>query len=557
MKGALDNVDLNLLIHSIAKDDENALKEIYDKYKVPFYFIALSVTKNDGAALSIAAEAFKRLRREAYRFEDELNAEYWLCDILYTLCYNKMAYRSTVSDHTAKIFLPDLLKQEPEVFIKAYTGLGKGEISALTEKKKSVVSSIIDAQTANMESIKSTAQAQCPEYWEAVHSEIPTGAEELPHDIKNRPETQVRKEKRAYGYKKILLIVILVAVIAGSVYVVINLIRKNYSADQDTDGLGEAVQVQFNNRMAMTELGGNIYFRGANNAFYKKNMAGGNIEKISDDYPKELLNDGEYVYYRNNHDGFMYRINPDGSGRTQLCNVPGAAMTLYKGELYFSTAGGIYRIPASGDTIENAKLVLDTSHDANLFCVDMDLDAQGNVYFSSGVGKGLHHITEYNGEPSVDGIFADEAYTIQIDGDTLYFDYKEMSGKIILYCFDLKAYLSEESGARVLPSLVKTADGKTVELATGAFYAKDGNVYYTGTSEGRSALFKLDSSLNVSELTKTVDGTLNYGAKLYITDLYVTGDWAYCFCSDGKSNGKRIFFAYDLNKDITVNIYES
>lgn len=88
---------------------------------------------------------------------------------------------------------------------------------------------------------------------------------------------------------------------------------------------------------------------------------------------------------------------PDGGNRTRLCDVPGSAMALYEGYLYFSTTGGIYRIPSAGGTLETAELILDTSNDANLFCVDMTLDASGNVYFASGVGKGIHHVTDYRG----------------------------------------------------------------------------------------------------------------------------------------------------------------
>lgn len=81
-------MDLNKLIRAAAKGEQDALKEIYEAYRVPFYFIALSVTQDASAALTVAAEAFRRIRDSAYRFEEELDAEYWMTDVLYTLSCN-------------------------------------------------------------------------------------------------------------------------------------------------------------------------------------------------------------------------------------------------------------------------------------------------------------------------------------------------------------------------------------------------------------------------------------------------------------------------------------
>lgn len=172
------------------------------------------------------------------------------------------------------------------------------------------------------------------------------------------------------------------------------------------------------------------------------------------------------------------------------------------------------------------------------------------------MGKGIHHITDYKGEPSVDGIFTEEAYTLQIDGSQLYFDYKEASGEIILYSFDLEAYLSGTGEGRVLPKVVSNADGINITLSTGAFYVKDGCIYYAGVSEGKSALIMLDEARQESVLLTVPSGSLSAG-KLSVTDIYISDEWAYCFASDGKANGKRIFFAGALNKDESVTIYES
>lgn len=550
-------MDLNRLIPAVAKGDQTALREIYESYRTPFYYVARSIVKNEAAALSVAAEAFRRIRDSAYRFDEELNAEYCLLDVLFTLSYNKISSHDTEKENTEVPYLPEILKQEPEVFVKVFTDLGNNEIAMLVGKRKSTVSKLFAEKKDLLKSVKKTAESSCPDYWEKIISDAPTGAETVPHNVRSKTEKQAQKQKRNNYYKWILAVVLLVVFLSGAVLGIVKLIKNNYGSDVDKNAIGEDQPLQFNNNIAMTELNGEIYFRGSNNAFYKRHMESGKLIKLSDDHPKELLNDGTYIYYRNNNDGYMYRIDPDGRNRQRLCDTPGSAMALYKGFLYFSTKGGIYRIPASGGSFKTAELVLDTSNDANLFCVDLALDADGNVFFASGIGKGIHHVTEYEGAPSVDGIFAEEAYTIQIDGDKLYFDYKEVSGKIILYSFDLTAYFSEHGEKRIQPVVVSDSEGAQITLATGAFYVKNGCIYYTGVSNGKSVLYLLDETKKQSQIMEIKTDSVTANKNLSITDLYVTEEWVYCYCSDGKSNGKRLFFAGDLNKNETVTIYES
>ena len=75
--------DINELIHSIAREQVNverekaALKELYEEYRLPFYYTALSILKNEKKARNAAAEAFRRLGALAYKFDETLNAEYW------------------------------------------------------------------------------------------------------------------------------------------------------------------------------------------------------------------------------------------------------------------------------------------------------------------------------------------------------------------------------------------------------------------------------------------------------------------------------------------------
>ena len=121
--------DINELVYLIAKEHANAeverqaLKELYEMYRAPFYFVAFSLFKNDKKAKLVAAEAFRRIQELAYRFEDTLNAQYWFFDVLYTLCANATG---TTESHA-------------ECYIKMCSELTANEIASLTDKKNSEV----------------------------------------------------------------------------------------------------------------------------------------------------------------------------------------------------------------------------------------------------------------------------------------------------------------------------------------------------------------------------------------------------------------------------------
>ena len=167
--------DINELIHSIAREQVNAegekaaLKELYDEYRVPFYYTALSILKNEKKAENAAAEAFRRLSGLAYKFDETLNAEYWFYDVLFTLCAN--AVGGKLEKNTAGIpNVPRDLVQEPEVYIKLYSNLDVREIASVAERKKSEVKSILK-NDERWEIIKNIAPQYCPDYWDIISGE--------------------------------------------------------------------------------------------------------------------------------------------------------------------------------------------------------------------------------------------------------------------------------------------------------------------------------------------------------------------------------------------------
>ncbi len=538
-------MDTVTLINMTAKGDRQALDELYATYGAAFYAVALSMTKDKEAAESASSEAFHAVRDLAPAFEKEMNAEYWIYEILYKTCAKENTKRSDAGK------AHDLISGMPaEAVIKAFTKLSISDIAAITGKRRSAVSGIIKSRSADIPSVVKYAEAVCPDYKEKALSEAPREKKD------GEPGTDNKKNaKNANGYKRLLTVIVLTAFISVAVFMIVRLANGTYSGDVDKNALGEEVLLQFNNKTAMTEINGALYYRGKDKAFYRTDMNTNETVRISDDYPMEMINDGEYIYYRNYNDGKMYRMDPDTLESTLLCDAPGTTLALYGGYVYFSSYDGIYRLPSSGGDMSSAELMLDTSSDSNLYCVDMAIDESGNVFFAGGVGKGVHHITEYKGEPSVDGVFIEEVYNVQTDAGNLYFDYKEMSGRIVLYRLELDGYydfLENKELKRVWPSIATDKEGNETELATGAFYAEGGNVYYAGESDGISALYMLDSSGENKKLTDIMGNEKN----IYITDIYAAGGHVYCYCSDGKSGGKSMLFAYDLSTSDVTGIYQ-
>lgn len=551
-------INNNEIIQAIARetangDAENAsLKVLYDEYRISFYFTALSFLRNEKKAQNAAAEAFRRLRDTSYRFDETLNAEYWFFDVLYTLCANAggtLALKQTKSIPN----VPKDLVHEPEAYIKMYSDLEAGDIASLADKKRSEVKRILK-NDEKWDVVKNIAPQYCPDYWDVIIGSEPTGFEEYSEKERIKTEEEEIHQKRAGSAKRIIAIVLVVTFICSAIMTAVVLFTKKFGSDRDKNEANEEIVLQFNNSIAVTEMNGELFYC-QDGCLWKYSTKSGEKRKISEDYPKELLSDGTYVYYRNNSDGYMYRVDSEGGNRLLLCDTPGAAMALHDGKIYFSTGDCIYSIPSSGAKISEAELLLDISSDSNLYCVDTEVDENGNVFFAGGIGKGIHFITEFNGEPSLDGIFADEVYALKLDNGFIYFDYKEANGNIFLYKFDIEKYLNAKQGERVMPQVVYDKDDKKAGLATGAFDVSGGDIYFAGEDKDVSALYCIDKAGNRKKITEIPTSETQIKKKLVISDVHVFGEKVYYFCSDGKSGGDRAFFEFDMNTNSTNKIF--
>ena len=222
--------------------------------------------KDEKKAVAAATEAFRRIEASAYRFDEELNAEYWFFDVIYTLCANA-ADKDKGHATTGIPYIPKELMQAPEVYIKIYSELEAAEIASLAGKKRTEINKILKNKDI-CDVIKDIAPQHCPDFWEDVTENKATGFETYSEKERSKTEKEQRAQKRSVDLKRIVAIVLVVAFACSAITVGILLITKKFGSDIDKNEAHEDITLQFNNSIAVAEMDGAIYYC-ADNAMYK------------------------------------------------------------------------------------------------------------------------------------------------------------------------------------------------------------------------------------------------------------------------------------------------
>lgn len=568
-------MNIEFLIVGTAKESEEDFHNLYHKMKVSVYTLCLSITKNKNMARDLAAETFRRVKRDAYKFDTELNGEYWILDIAYRLSQNALsdpAFRSQLSRQfldNVSLLMGDLINNAKNeraaiVFLRLLSSMRKSDIAKLLNYYHASCNAeytrAIKQLYANnkhyskkeiIKTLKEDADAACPDYWIYINNPVNDKTSGLADELTEQPvipQDTPSEEKPKNGRRIILITGILLFTVSLTCIVFYFFFK-----DREKEDTYDSTIIQYDNTTAMVELGGTLFYTSEN----AKDLCAFNVTTdkagrviIKDAHPKEIVTDGTYLYYRSQKNGFMYKTDATGSINTQISYLPGVSLTVQGNYLYFGSEDGIYRIALNSDvTTAEPELLLDTSYDSSLFCVDLDVAEDGTVFFCSGAGKGIHQIYDYNGTSLNKGLFSDEAYSIEYDNGYVYFDFA-MSNSINLYKINLetlriftvgKTYSTYDTDDAPLG-----AEGTAAELSSGAFQIVDTVAYYAA----KDGIYKVPFNGGESELVvkKTLDNT--------ITDFYMSDEYIYCFYSDGKKDSDRQLVAYKLtNPDINVSIY--
>ncbi|MBQ8165144.1 MAG: DUF5050 domain-containing protein [Clostridia bacterium] len=583
------------LIVGIAKDEQQDYREFYDKTKVETYMFALSLVKDRVLARDIAVEAYKRVYSLAYKFDTDLNAEYWILDIVKNLCINSLKHEelrkvadSNRIDNLTRL-LSDLILQTAEdrakfIVLRTVSGLNKSEIakllwyqggSASAEYRRGIKELVaLDPAERSNDSVKENLtedmKSCTPDMWGLVIKDEATRVSFVSHEeleidddeiAFSEDKEELKKIKRAADRKrrkiKILTVVIAIILLCGVIAGVIAAVVA-YNKEQNTvsklpqSNTIDITMPQFRTKMAMAELDGVLYYSNYNDEgkLYKADFSSGNsvVSKISDDIPKEIVaynSDSKYIIYRNYTDGKIYRYSPSDGQTVRLCEISGAALCLKDDKLYFSTSTGISSISVSGD-MSSYKEVFIVSDLSNPFRYDIEVNASENVYFSSGAEAGLFILKEYKDESTGEvgiyneGIYAGNIYDMHLYGDSIYFDISENNTSVLC-----KLDISNE---------YKVSRIENVFLSSAAICISDGYIYYAGYEEdptvnenAQRGLFRMSVDLGAPEmLVAQTDATL------FISDLYISDSKIYCYSCTAAAEGIKKLVAYDkegLNKD--------
>lgn len=578
-------MDLEYLIIGIAKGKEEDFEEFYRRTCSGVFGFALSYVKDRFLAREIAVEAYRRVKKLAYKFDSDLNGEFWLLGIVKNLCVNALCdgeisriaalHRADNLTHLLRqaIFETDEDRGKLLVLRNA-THLSKQEIAELLWYRRASadgeyrrgIRQLVALQEGGLtaEEVKAELRedlVSCtPEYLSLIAAEKETAVASFSHDNLTVDEGEFalpgessearklrltqkaeKKRKRLVTGLSVTASVILLAVAGFAIwYFALN--GRSLLKEPDEESI-PITPPQYNTRVALCEQDGILYFQNLaqGGMLYSLDMRDGSAaaRKLSDDVPKELLSDGAFLYYRKDGTGHFYRrALPD--GESEQLDLPNGSILRIRGDrFYFSSRNGISAAKKDGSELQE---LLTVTAGTQLLREDIEIAEDGTVYFSGGASGGLYRLEQteagYVYEPVADGYI----YDFSIAGQALIFDALAGDGTGTLRRVDISP-----------ENLSDTATLDAV-LLSAAFYVKGDFIYYYGlaeTEDGRQekGIYRIRTDSPGTgggpELVLSLADS-----RFDVSDLYVTDDFLYCyFCSGEKDSAYMRLSAYALAPD--------
>ena len=545
-------LELEFLIVGIAKKSREDLRTLYEETAAEVFGLALSIVGDTVLSADILAETYRRVITLAYLFNTDLSAEYWLLDMAKNIAFNtlhdpELSKRSLSpkQDNLSRVLM-ELINSSKEdrasiIALRCLSTLQKKDIARLLWYKTGACNkeyqrgiNRLSEKLPNIEKdnlpehITKDFRAIVPDVWDSIisdadsplchisHEELNLNSSELIYSDEDREkaleakaDTQTRRKRRII----VTAVIAAVIIVANLTVLLVTNILKNGESTGD-------MSIQFGNRMAIACIGEETFYQNTreDNELWVYNAAEHKSRMLLSDPIKELISDGNRLYYRNLSDGYIYTVRPDGSDKKKLTETPGTCLTLREGRIYFSTASGISSIRTDGSD-EQVYLSIDMHSEDMSYFSGMGLDAyrylmrfspDGILHFSAGAGKGIYYVESFGEKTGLELVYSDEAYTFEITGDSLYFDVKTYDEKnkasIQLYKLDRES--------RIFSPI------EGFLLGTGAFCIENGTVYFDGCVNGEYGIFACSPEEKASPV-KLSD--------LRASDLYLDGNRLYAY----------------------------
>ncbi len=579
-------MNLEYLVVGIARENPDDLKEFCSRTKSGAFGLALAYTKDRFLAKEIVVEAYRRVIKYAYKFDTDMNAEYWLLDIVKNISINALCdgefSRIAAEQHTENVstLLRQAIMDTDEdrgkiIALRLGTDLSKAEVARLLWYNKASSDgefvrgikqlAAMAPQERSREGVEEQLSAdikECtPEILEAVLSEKETALCRVSHKNymigddelalpgeSNENRKQRIAAKKASAKKKTIITVcivaaVVVALIAGGL--IWRFIENGDTKLKEPDsGTVDVTEPQYDTSVAVAEKDGVVYYQNLADGgrLYSLDLkaSDGKPVKLSDDKPKELLIEGDYIYYRNEADGRLYRraVGAAAGGESEPLNIIGAAVNVFDGRIYYSSKEGISRAKLDGSEVE---VIYDATNEVDSVRYDIEVAEDGCVYFSAGYKEGFYRLV-----PTSEGYTKEElnstlnVYTFKTVGSSSYFDIDNLdanlkTGSIYRITVTEKEFVETE----VMSAVTRSA----------AFFVNDGYVYYYGCrSVDEKTGQPLEKGIYRILSTGTTDsGVVGGSPELVISmegreydvsDMYMSDGYLYCYSSNGEKENK-------------------
>lgn len=595
IKTEVRTLDLEYLIIGIAKEQEGDFEEFYRRTCAEVFGLALAYVKDRFLAREVAVEAYRRVKKLAYKFDSDMNGEYWLMDIVKNLCINALCDGeiSRIAALRRMENLTHLLRQAISetdedrgkiLMLRVATGLSKGEVATLLWYQRASadgefvrgIRQLIPLQPEPMtaEEVKKQLHADLaactPDYFSLILSEKETLVASFSHKNSTAAEDELalpgesaeaRKEriKDQHTRKRKKRIIAVSATVSAVIIAILSGVLIWYFAsngdsllrepDEDTLSVTEP---QYNTRVALYEQNGVLYFQNLaqGGQLFRIDMTqpDSSAEKISADMPKEMVSDGTYLYYRNEGSGRFYRIALSGGESTMLGTPYGSLLRIHGDRLYFSSRNGISSTAKDGS---DPQTLLEITGATQLLREDIEIAEDGTVYFSGGATSGLYRLVEkedgYVYEPVAGGYI----YDFSISGNYLFFDELSGDGTGVIRRVDIG------------PENTSDVVSMRGVLLSAAFFVKDQYIYYYGYADGGAESANAEKGIYriLTDGTSSEDNGAAYGGEPQlvlslagssydVSDIYVSNGFLYCyFCSGEKEKSYMRLDAYALGDD--------
>lgn len=571
-------MDLEFLTVGVARGNDSDLRALYDQTHNEVFALAVSIVKDIGLAGDVTAEVYRRVKALAYLFNSDMSAEYWLLDMAKNIANNvshNPAFAGKISNprqYNLSSLLLELVnngKNDRASIVMLFTmsALSSRDIarilwyktgSAKNEFKRGIArlgDKFTEKTSAQIkEEIKRDIEAASPDVWHKViqeeetvlssvsHEELGLDADTLVYteeDAANAIEAKHEQEKKRSRKIKIAVIVIAAIVLLNiAVLLVYNIFKKD-----NEDGLDPGVQ--YGNRMAIAQIGDNVYFQNIDkdNKLYVYDLKKGTSEVFADVPVKEVITDGEKIFYRNYLDGKTYSVAPDSPEPKLLTETNVSCLTYHDGRIYFSDKYGISSVKTDGTdeklyvdiSEESADYVYYESQNVFLFRYIMKFDEKNTLYFSAGAGKGIYFVADFGDSLGVESVYLGEAYTFDFYNNEIYFDCKntDYNGNSTISLCRI-----DENGQAVAL--------KGFYLGTGAYFFDGDTLFFDGIVGEETGIYKLDMT-DANAKPEKVSG-------LRASEIYVTGNNLFAYYPGDTDSPKSYFKIIDLtqNKEVAV-----